>query len=274
MNNIRNILVPTDFSEVANNALNYAFKMAKKLDSKIILYHVYHVPSVTHLPDNIEDRQKEVEKELAQKMDKLLESTASNDIETEKVTVLGLAGDEIKEVIKKRAIDLVIMGTHGASGIRGKLIGSITADIMVNSTVPVLAIPSSAEFTSLSNIAFAYDYGKINDHRELDTLVKLAEAFDATMHIIKVAEKGETEDKQAEDIVELEEHLQPVKHTYEVTTNDDVAKGIEEYINDNNIDLLAMMPRKHNIFERLFKGSTTRAVVENAKVPVFGFHGN
>jgi nucleotide-binding universal stress UspA family protein len=56
--------------------------------------------------------------------------------------------------------------------------------------------------------------------------------------------------------------------------NEDVVNGIEEYVGNNNIDVLGIMPRKHNLFERLFKGSTTRKIVESAAIPVFGFHGS
>ena len=156
---MQKILVPTDFSDNATKATDYAVALAEKTNAEIILLNVTTLLNSTFSSRRalikeynntrvagIRDQLKELQQSIAANSDKV------------KLTIKLYEGDvqdSILQCAKDENVDLIIMGTQGASGLKKIFIGSITAGIIGNTTVPVLAIPKKAEWKKLENILFA-----------------------------------------------------------------------------------------------------------------------
>ena len=151
---IKNILVPTDFSESATAAYAYAREMAAIFKSKIILIHVYE-PIVFYseapigMPDLV-DIEKNIYASSEQSLDRIIQEHFKNDSGqmpgVEKLLVQGKPFIEIIRVAKEQAIDMIIMSTHGRSALEHILLGSVTEKVVRKAPCPVLTIRSKTEF--------------------------------------------------------------------------------------------------------------------------------
>ena len=270
METIKTILVPTDFSEVAKNALIYAVNMAKEIKAKLIVLHVYYIPVLTGTkpyvlsPDLLINTTDLINQQLHEIE---LDNPEINQVKHEFLSMPGYTAAEINIAAKNQKADLIIMGTLGASGLQELLVGSNTASVIEEAFCPVLAIPVKAKFKSIKNIAFAYDHDAISVPLEFKTLIPLAESFKAEISIFHVKTYDKeliSEEKESPRL----QYEQPVKHTYTSFYEEDIEEGINNFIQAKNIDILAMMPRKHNLFYKLFKSSLTKKMAFHTKIPL------
>lgn len=273
MDGIKTILVPTDFSGPANNALKYAVSLAVKTNAKILVLHVYHILVVPGryphalYPIEIQDNRKLAEQEL---MDLEKKVPELKKVVYNTKLISGYGGvDEILETIQAQNTDLTVMGTRGASGLKELLIGSNTASVIKGATRPVLAIPEQAQYREIRNIGFAYDHEPIEDMSQMDTLMEFAKLFKAVIQIFHVRE--DTEDIEVEPVVvgdPLNKYLKKTTYSYTNVYENDVREGIDKYIDEKDIDILAMIPRRHDIFHRLFKSSITKKMAFRSTIPL------
>ena len=274
---MKRILVPTDFSDCANNALSNAIKLAKQLQAELWLLNAFHVPVphieigsalVQPLAEGYEQNLEEDFRQLHMRFPEL------DDMPTRTLIRHNFPTDAILSVIVKNDIDLVVMGTRGATGISGSLLGSNTWAVMKDTRCPVLAVPQNANIDGLRNIVFACDYQHIRDRTILEPLISLAKLFNAQVHILHIEhvppkDKDKHIDKLCES-VNIEQYFAQVRHTYHLATVHNTEAGIADYVTANNIDMLA--PRKHSFFDKLFKGSLTRKMAFQTKIPLLTMH--
>ncbi|MCX5804612.1 MAG: universal stress protein [Proteobacteria bacterium] len=139
----KKIVCPVDFSEFTDGIIKYAVSLAKKYDAELHLFHVipnlnYFTPYESFLtPENLVLIEKNIEKEVEKDFEKIIKGI---DITVKKVIKTGVTFVEIIDYIKEENIDLVVMGTHGRSGIEHILIGSVAEKILRKSPCPVLTI--------------------------------------------------------------------------------------------------------------------------------------
>ena len=158
---MKNIIVPTDFSVNADNALAYATDIAMRTGAKIILLHVYHFPAIdVSMPSSMlvemqTSHEAQVQKKL--KEYKKIVSSAYPDISFDSFAVLGFLLETISELSNSLKPDLIVMGTQGASGLQKILIGSNTAKVMEKADCPVLVVPSKAAFKLPMHILYLAD---------------------------------------------------------------------------------------------------------------------
>ncbi|MGZ3884956.1 MAG: universal stress protein, partial [Bacteroidia bacterium] len=185
---MKTLLVPTDFSDNAKNAMYFAFMLAKKEQAKIILLHAFHLPvPVADIPYHIlaeekKNKKTEIEGLLRKECSGLLHTSP----EVEYLAVEGLGMDVIVETAEKRNVDYIVMGTKGRSNLAGILFGSITSRVMEWSKVPVIAIPQKVEFFQpVKTITYATDYHR-SDIASIRKITELAAALDATVHLLHI----------------------------------------------------------------------------------------
>ena len=272
----KRILVPIDFSDCAYNALEYAMTFAEANEAKLILLHAYHVPipaaetgvyvDVSATEDYEEDIKEKI-RELHEKYPQLAELA-----EPYKVKV-SFASDAILNELNENAYDLVIMGTHGATNTFDELVGSNTLHVVKGSGIPVLAIPYNFKGFKIDRVLFAFDYQHIGTMKMVQPLVDFALNFGAEVHILHVTDKLERlhEGAIAEAKI-LEQYFKDIPHSYRMLEDEHVESGVLDYIKAHDIDVLAVMPRKHNLFERLFQSSVTRQLVHHSNIPLLSFH--
>ena len=264
---MKRILVPTDFSPIADNAMHYAIELASLLGSEIFLYHVYSLHrKVDYNHDYSMDEQpyvKKLEQQMEEKAlrfkDKLEQKGLAFQTHVEEDSVLSLFGRKAK----KHHIDLIVMGSKGASGMQKVLFGSVAATALEMAKVPVLVVPPDHSFSAIQKIAVATDLHKVKQGI-LKPLQKLASASQAEVTLLNV----KSNPKQA-STADVDLHLQGVPTTFsEIPMSHSINESINDFVVNHKMDLICMIRREKGFFESLFKKSITISQVYNSKIPL------
>jgi nucleotide-binding universal stress UspA family protein len=145
---IRCILVPLDFSEAAESVLEWAVHLAAEHGSRIVLFHAYHLPvefqqlEGAYLPP---DFWANVKAEAAETLGRYAEDVRGRGVEVETVVTEGYAATAIIEEVENQSADLVVIGTHGLSGLKHLLLGSIAERVVQKAPCPVLTVKTSQD---------------------------------------------------------------------------------------------------------------------------------
>ncbi len=276
---MNNILVPTDFSENSKNALAFGFHLAKALNAKIHLFHAYHIPYIhAEMPAGMyQTAINEAEQEAYQNMEKLASEVlikgTGDEVSYAYQAKLGFAVEEILNEAEEQSVDMILMGTQGINGVADVIFGSITSSVIDKANCPVLAIPENSEYKGLDNIAFTTSYDD-SDLVALKRLVNFSALFNANIKVVHVNKEGKDIEKQEEENfkAKISSEIDYAKLEFEVCEDDDVAEGINHYINEHNVNLIAMMKKKRGIFNSLFHRSITHKLAFHAKVPLLIYH--
>ncbi len=270
------ILVPTDFSENANHAIEYASVVAKATSAELLLLYVYSPPvtrfnlSYPLITDEIGRAKKEANEQLSTNC---LEICDVYGVVCKSLVKTGNPVEEIVGEAKDAEMDLIIMGTEGASGIDRVLFGSNTAAVIERASCPVVAVPAQTKLFIPRRIVFATDY-HANDMQSMKAVTVLASQFKAEVLIVHV-----TKEKMKSDLDLIEQFSKAVARDtgikepfYYVMTHDDVQKGIDLFVDAVGADLIALSTRKRNFFEKLFDKSLTKKMAYQAQLPLMVFH--
>jgi nucleotide-binding universal stress UspA family protein len=268
---IKKILVPTDFSECAENALEAAIKIATVLNAEIIILNAYSMPYTgTNVMIDISDVLKERSYEdLNKLLHKLKQSGKDKNISIHIVSEYGPAAEIIASVADTQGVDLVIMGTKGAGSLASKLLGSITSNALAKVKKPILVVPEKAIDFDIKNIVLASDL-HTQYSEKLNALIVLAKAFSARVNILYVNTHAEEKPAIAKAIegVKLNALLRDVDHDFVVTDNYDAEEGINQYAATHQTDVLAVIPHHYGFFERLFHRSISKKLSLHSNIPL------
>jgi nucleotide-binding universal stress UspA family protein len=188
----------------------------------------------------------------------------------------GIPEEEIIRYSQKRNPLIIIMGTRGKNQKDIDLIGSVTAEVIERSTVPVLAIPESAsieKFEQIKHIAYATNF----DNKDLvafEKMMTLMKLFHFTMHFIHFDTKEDTwtEIKLSGIKEYFSKHYPNQKIEHHVLRGSDMLTVFDEFIHNNKIDVISLTTHKRNIFSRLFNPSIARKMVFHSSTPMLIFH--
>jgi nucleotide-binding universal stress UspA family protein len=274
--NIKNILVPTDFSPCSKNAVRIAVDLSKKLGAKIHLINAIHVPT-PHMDIGgqamIEPMLEEYEEEIDKKFDALDEEIPGlKDVKHDHRAYVSFTIDAIYTAMETKKIDMIVMGTKGSHDTLEKLLGGVSSEVIRIADVPVLVVPETTKQFKPKKIVFAADFNKIESIGRLSPLKDIAELFEAEITIVNVTEDDKFPFSRLVESFKVDKFLKNIKHSFETIENDDVRAGLFEFTEKNSADMIAMMPRKHSLFEKIFKSSVTKKVAMGVKVPLLTFH--
>jgi nucleotide-binding universal stress UspA family protein len=272
---MKRILVPTDFSAHANNALQVAAQIAKKTKAEIFLIHMLEMP--TQINDAIAGAAGVPEVMLFIKKinETLLKSKEKNSLKGVKVTEsikFGRTFEGILSFSKKNEIDLIVMGSHGVSGIEEVLIGSNTEKIVRLSDVPVLVIKKkTTEFTP-ANFVFASDFSK-EIKKPFKKMVEFASIFDAKINLVMICTPNSFKTTAvAEQIISNFISGFKLKNYSTHIYNDlNIEKGISNFSNSIDADLIGLCTHGRTGLAHFFTGSISEDLVNHAVKPVITF---
>ncbi|MFN6945664.1 MAG: universal stress protein [Cytophagaceae bacterium] len=272
---IRTILFPTDFSDNAINALQYVTQLAKKFNSAIVLFHSFHMPVIkTDVPIEIMEKEmNEMEKLAKEKLAKLADQIKkqANNLDTINIVRRGFTVENILNILEEEHIDLVVMGTKGAGGIKEVIMGSNTADVIERASCPVLAVPEQAQYNGLKKIIYAVDHNHI-DCDSIEVIVRIAQVFEAELRLLSISKDDETEKLKQQLKNEILKKINYPQTFLHIIDSDKVLDGINEFAEKEQIDLLVMATRKRHLIEKMFKVSLTRKMAFHGKLPLLAFH--
>lgn len=265
---MKTILVPTDFSKAADNAAEYAVQLSKKINAKVVLFHVYHIPISDPIVSSTVFTPKELQEISDNTLnDKVTELQAKTGVYISCFSKMGFAVDEIIE--EEGNYDLIVMGMKGAGPITEALFGSISTDTLRKTKKPVLIIPESAKYKDPKNIVFACDYEANTNMKSLDALKEIAKTFDGNISIVNVIkDKNLISVDEAVTGVKLDHKLHDVNHSYFFPENDNLIEGINDFAHRNEADMIAIIPHRHNLIERLFQRSISKKIAFHTDLPL------
>jgi len=271
---MKNILVPTDFSEVSESAADYAAELAKTTGAKLIFYYVFSVPvpvadtPVVAVP--IEELEKENMK-LLHALDKRVKEKHGK-VETELLTQAGFVVDEVISFTKEHQVDLVVMGVTGAGKTPG-ILGSNTTSVMHHAASPVLVVPKGYKFKKPDIIALACDYKSVLTDNTVKRFKSFVHIFNSKVLVFNVLKPKElaTYQKAATE-VNLENALSDIEHTLHFPASDNLPQEINEFIDKHNAGVLVMFPRHYSFLKGLVHHSATKEMAYFSHVPLLSIH--
>jgi nucleotide-binding universal stress UspA family protein len=271
---MKTILIPTDFSDNAQNAIRYATRFFGS-HNQFILLNTWQSPyTPPEVLISVEDILMNTSKEGLQNEVNWLSKTpelAGATFET--ISEFGNLVDVIDAVVRQRKIDLVVMGTRGALGLRETLLGSNTAAAAKSLSCPLLVVPAGAAYMGIKSIVFATDYKELENSRALRPLVAIAEEHGAEIKVLNVLDRGKvTTVEQGYEGFRVEQELAGIRHDYDFIEEDDKAEGIDLYLKERKPDLLAMVERKSGFFRSIFHTSITKKMAFHTHVPMLVLH--
>lgn len=268
---MKRFFVPTDFSDCAKNATEYALFFASSFNGDVVLYNGYELPyTETEILANVVDAIKDAsEKAINQERERYNSIEKSKYINLIAKSQFGAKPSAICSAAAENKADLIIMGTHGASGITKALLGSNAAGVSKESKIPVLIIPNNAKAKPIKKIVFAYDMEKKDTKSVLNPLVELAKSTNAHITILNINNdtKNLTTDAAVSG-VNLHADLAGLNHVFVFSNNADVSEGIKEAVYKYDADLVVVISRHHSFFGSLFHKSTTKQVAYSIEVPM------
>ncbi|MCF4100195.1 universal stress protein [Gillisia sp. M10.2A] len=274
---MKRILLPTDFSEQAENALKVAAQLAKRYDSEIFLLHMLELPlqlidpvsgSGTHnLPEAL------FFMKLAKKhFSEVLAQPYLKDIKVHEIVEFHQAFNGIMEISQKHNCDIIIMGSHGSSGFKEMFIGSNTEKVVRHSNIPVLVIKNEHSVFNIDTFIFATDCNLENKHT-LSQAIRFANKIDAKLHIVYINTPNNfltsvDAQKFLEDFAEGEDSRNISLHVY---NDNSVEKGILNFASEMDADLIGISTHGRKGLAHFFNGSISEDLVNHAKRPVVTF---
>ena len=263
---MKKIIFPTDFSKASESARNVAIDFSLKNEAEFYIVNVYQMPYVRSgsFSSSLLDV---IKKDSHNKMDALAASLREQypALNLKDQCVLGDPIQTICDISEELNADLIVMGTHGASGIEEIFLGSNTQAVIKNAKVPVLAIPSGFDFKAVNKLAFASDLSFENSSNALRTIKELTKQFNTELNIVHFADLLEDSEENEEKVREAFSDTS-YKYLEQLATN--LEKGIADYIKYEEVNLFMMIHRKHNFWERLFTSSNSEKRAMHTKVPL------
>lgn len=269
------ILVPVDFSPISNHAALYAAQFAEKFQGQLTLFHGVNFTSppigqVSSLvEEKIEDLQtQEAMKEAKELIDWLVAQapTVTINFETARGSPLEAL---IEDYAQKTGMDLVVMGTKGASGLKKIFYGSNTVAVINKSTIPVIAVPETAAFKGIKTLLYASDLR--NFEQEIQKLIPLAQAFEAKIDVLHILPEKVSEAFYFEMIDKLKKGQAYPKIQFHLARKSLIFESLKEFIKKNPTDLIVIFPRQKNFISVYFDKSLSDEVAYQAFIPLLAF---
>jgi len=276
---MKQILFPTDFSEAANTAFIYALRFADSFDAELVILHVYDLPIVETPPlpestkeifDIVEMNQFESFREQLPELHQLADRRNLGHVKMRNILLYGDLIYNINKVCADEAIDLIVMGTKGATGLKETFLGSSTASVITNAKVPVLGIPAEAEYHPIKSIAFTTQY-KDKDNDALARTLDIARKFEASVSCLYIKNDDDPEDIE-ERINEWKIFYRSEKIDFFNIAGDHIEQTILDFIENQKVGMLVMRTHKRGFFESLFHRSLTKKLAYHTKIPLLVFH--
>jgi nucleotide-binding universal stress UspA family protein len=274
---MKTIIIPTDFSPAATNAVNYAVDMALAIDASVLLLHVYNIPiALGDVPVALlsVDELKQAAEDNIRRLKKDLEHVTSGKLKINTEARLGNVIDELEELCKTTQPFAVVMGTTGVSAVERTLFGSNTLTAVKHLKCPVICVPKGKEYgKGVHKIGLACDFREVVETTPVSEIKNFVKEFHAQLFVLNVDYDNRqfTPDTPEQSSL-LHTALEDVHPEYHFITHKDIEDGINEFAETHDLDLVIAIPKKHKLLDGLFKKSSTRQLVFESHVPVMCVH--
>jgi nucleotide-binding universal stress UspA family protein len=274
------ILVPVDFSDTSKKALHYAAKIAQATSKPLKVVHFFDtvVPfGVAYPPSSFIERASDESqakislelKEFTKDIHQLKYQDVNQELHIHLEVIKGDPIYQTEELCKEGKVDLIVMGTTGASGL-AEIFGTVTYEVISRVTVPVLIVPAQCQVKEIKHIVYATNLGE-NESDTIDTLRELSEDFDASLTCLHFNTDYDDFDENRKQILDLSKKyaFTPInKLNFELIAKSSVEKGLVEYLDETNVDIITIKPEDRGFLASLFHTSLTKKLAYHSKMPV------
>jgi nucleotide-binding universal stress UspA family protein len=272
---MKKILVPTDFSNSAENALKVASQIAKKNDGEIILLHLLEIPhqgsdAVNHghdLPELM------LFKNLAiKRLDELMEHECLEGINVSEVIQFDMAFDGIMNVSKINNVDLIVMGSHGASGFKEMFVGSNAEKVVRNSQIPVLIIKKEYEDFKIDHLVFASDFSD-EVKNTFQNVIDFSNKFNAKLHLVTINTPNNFKPTHISNEImnNFVANFGIKDFSINIYNDINIEKGVLNFANQINADAVGIGTHGRKGLAHFFNGSISEDLVNHAQLPIVTF---
>lgn len=269
---MKKILVPTDFSDGAFNALEYALHFARLLNFSVEVVHAYNMPATGSMVmvDITEIIAKNTQEELDLLKNRVDELSYAKDIQIVYRKEHGTVVDMINRVSREAGFEFAVMGTQGSSGITDKWLGTNAMDAVKFVEDPLMIVPANHTYKNMDHILFATDLKLTGNEDHLKFLSLIAEKSSAKIEFLHIRKQGENVDdeKLAEYQDQLNRTFGESRPRIAYLYDNEVHEGIEEAIESKRPELLVVVRHKYGFFEGLFKSSVSKQLISKSKLPI------
>ena len=275
---MKKILFPTDFSKTANNAFVYALEMAKFIKAELIVLHVYDLPPVSYegYPIYVADVYESIElsnfenfKDQVPLLRKIAEEHNLDSIQMSHVLEQGDLIGVMKRIVKDEKIDLIVMGTSGATGLKELFLGSNAGTVIEKIPILSLTVPNKAKYDKIKKIGLTTRYSR-KDKIALKQVLEFATQINAKVKCLYVRTFDSNIKQTVIDKWKLDFKNQPVE--FFIIPSEDVKGTIADFIIQKDIDILAMLSYKHNFFDNLLGKSLIKTFAFESDFPILALH--
>ncbi|MGB4770508.1 MAG: universal stress protein [Chitinophagaceae bacterium] len=266
------IIVPTDFSDTARNAVDYALKMANDMHNvRVVLYNAYSKSSI-----GVDGTPLSVDPDTNRQITLMALQNLRNEFPVRSgltVDILAEEGDltpNLARMATDKSADLAIMGINGANKIEQVLIGSSTLSVVNKASMPVLIVPPDAVYKKIRKVLFCSDLKDVEKTTPVDHLKTVLDMFGPKLVIGHVSTNhyNDTLHQQKVEISKLNEMLGAYDPEFAVLPMGDFTDSTSQLATDKQVDLLITVPRKHSFFEKLISPSHTKKLAYHSHLPV------
>jgi len=275
---MKKVLLLTDFSNNAWNAIFAALKMHEHITCHFYLLNTHEPSFANILGDKSKERLGVIYESLAKnssfELDKILhylEINHTNKNHTfEKRSVSDDIVNAVKELANEKDIDLIVMGTKGATGAKEIFMGSNTVELIKKvNNCPIFAVPSKHDFKGLHKILFPTELTRPYTKYELKPLIKLATIWNSEILICYIAQEFSLLEEQLANKEVLIKRLDKVAHSFHnVELQASVADSISSFAEETMADMIVLINYKHTFIEKLTREAVVKKVGFHSKIPL------
>lgn len=275
---MRKILVLTDFSDSAWNALFTALKLHEKTEVVFYITNCFEPSFGNVLGDKNKERLAVIYESLAKNSNIQLEEVLSYlnqhhqkpNHHFEKLSIENDIVDALKDFLKKNEIDLIVMGTRGATGAKEVFMGSNTVKVIRKvKNCPILAVPRKHDFKALHKIIFPTDFSHRMTSSELRILKELAGMWQSELIVFQVSEELNLSKEQKENKEALEKDFEELNYSFHTAEmKDNINTAISRAVETSKADMIALIHYSHTFLERLTREPVIKKIAFHSKVPL------
>lgn len=275
---MKNIIIPTDFSDNAWDALLYAIRLHDNIPACFYILNTYQTGTSrtsnkmsSHRDTHLHRVLKEESAVGLKKIKNYLDSNLLNDKHEYKT--LSLTGDlmvNLIQIVSKENIDIIIMGTTGATGAKEIFMGS-NAVRVINSIdlCPIITVPKNYEFTEIKNITFATDLKKKFSAIELSSLIELQTVLQCEISILHIKENNIIEESQIQNLSNIKALFMDGYTTFvEIELKGKVAKTIINFSEKHNVDLVCLVNSEKKFLQKIIEEAVVKKISFHSKLPL------
>ncbi|MCH4553888.1 universal stress protein [Aestuariibaculum lutulentum] len=279
---MKNILLPTDFSENSWNAIKYAINFFEKDTCHFYLLHVNRVGEnyMNGSPYIVSEEVLEdvYVKPTKQKLHSILkrivtELPANTNHKFHTLFDYNFFIDSIRKHVEEKNIDLIVMGTKGSDGLRKIVMGSNTGDVIKKVKCNVLTVPEKATFNTIKEIAFPSDFSLTYNIQILQPLLDILEHNKASLRVLHISKnKTDLNAEQLKNRELLEDYFTSIESSFHYLTNRKLEDAVQCFIDSREINMICMVAKNLNYFQQILFHSQIEELSYHLKIPFLVLH--